>query len=690
MLAAFVEYQPPGQPAAPPPPPPPPEENRRPAGPSTVARLRGAARHPQALAAALGILIGFASVLSAVVAWRASLASIDASRYESLAVQQQARKQQIERDLEGIVAQDLRFVNVFQEHALAARELRTQADSLRDSDPGAADRLDLQAQARMDLARGVRPFFQGAGGAELSDDGTVVYDVAYVLTNLREGNSELRELILTTQRTPELAQRADAKSVSLIGVAAMLVAALFFLTIAQVTRARLSIRQVFFAAGGVLVLVGTLVVRDRRGAGLSGDSREYGEYREREPRDDRLSGIVAVVIAFATLVAAVAGFLQANTGQVAGDKRDEAEQLALIALASAQRSRETAQVELETFAQWVEQRTQAGNAFLASLYSGNDVAHQNELLQEQERWETIAAATLKQSAIDPASEFGPEQDPTFPQRYFAAATEESLGLNALQDAANEEASKLDERAAGYTAVLAMLAVALYLFGLTLAVTGRWLRLGFLSVGVGMLGVALLWMVQSAIAPVYETNDQAAAEYAKGRVARATAYDAAGYATSEQHYNKAIELRPTFARAYAERAAVIFDAASPQRSGFTSIAPPAALARAAADLRAALTLGLENATTLGDLGFYTFAEGAQSARVSRSCSRARTTRAGPSCWTLPSPCIGTTSLLPWPRPAGSTRHAVPTRRPCSRRSTWTRRAAPCARSRSSRSSGSPAH
>src|SRR5689334_14423593 len=45
-------------------------------------------RHPERSAALLAILIGFASVFSAVLAWQASLASIDASRFQSLAVQQ--------------------------------------------------------------------------------------------------------------------------------------------------------------------------------------------------------------------------------------------------------------------------------------------------------------------------------------------------------------------------------------------------------------------------------------------------------------------------------------------------------------------------------------------------------------------------------------------------------------------------
>jgi hypothetical protein len=210
---------------------------------------------PDGPAVALALLIAFGSILSAVVAWRASLASIDASRYASISVQQQARLQQIERDLQGLIAQDLRFVDAFQEHALAARELKAQADEVRPTDPVAADNLDLQAQAELDLTRGVEPFFLGASGPELNEDGTVTYDVAYVLQNLRESNTEWREL--STQRTGELAARADARSVSLIGIAALFVAALFLLTIAQVARPRAQFGRLFFTAGALLIAIGT-------------------------------------------------------------------------------------------------------------------------------------------------------------------------------------------------------------------------------------------------------------------------------------------------------------------------------------------------------------------------------------------------------------------------------------------------
>jgi tetratricopeptide (TPR) repeat protein len=325
---------------------------------------------------------------------------------------------------------------------------------------------------------------------------------------------------------------------------------------------------------------------------------------------DRLPPIVAIIIAFTTLVAAVAGFFETNTAGRAAEWRLDAERLSLQALASGQSAQQSAQVELETFERWVEESTQAGNALVASLYAGSGTPAANALSLEEQRWQAIADSTLKLTDIDPQGEYGPEQDPTFPERYLASASQESLRLTALADAADEQANGIDRQVATYTAVLAMLAVSLYLFGLTLAVSGSSLRVGFLTVGVVLLTVSSTWLVQTAAAPASATSDEAAAEYAQARVASMTAHDTAGYQAAEAHYDRAIALRPTFARAYAERAGVIFNAASPQRSGFVSLAPPEALERARADLQHALALGLENAQTLGDLAFYGFAEGVQ--------------------------------------------------------------------------------
>ena len=328
--------------------------------------------------------------------------------------------------------------------------------------------------------------------------------------------------------------------------------------------------------------------------------------------EDRLSSLVAVLIALTTLLGAVVGYLQADTSNVSSDRRLAAEQLSLQALGTAERSQQQAQIEFEAFVHSIEQQTAAANAFLRFIQEkGSLPTTQSERLRlEHERWQKLAESTLRLSDIDPEGEFGPANDPTFPARYFANASYESFRLNALQDAGNEEASRLDARAASYTAILAMLAVSLYLFGLTLAERARWLRRGFLAVGLVLAVIAGVWTALTAAESVPSASEEAAVAYARGRVAGLTAYDNSGYAEAEAHLNRAIERRPTFAAAYVYRAAAIVSAASPQRTGFASIIPEEALRRARADLQQARQLGLETASVYGSLGFYAFLEGVQ--------------------------------------------------------------------------------
>jgi tetratricopeptide (TPR) repeat protein len=342
-----------------------------------------------------------------------------------------------------------------------------------------------------------------------------------------------------------------------------------------------------------------------------GQAGDAGVNHSAEAHSDRLSIVVAVIIALATLVAAITGYLQENASVAASDTRSAAEAHSLAAFASAQSSASRAQVAYEAYGRWVEQQTAATSALLAGLYAGDDEARSRALDLERERWLTAAEATRRLTDIDLESEFGPERDPTFPARYFAAAEQESFRLGALQDAADERATQNDERAATYTAALAMLAVALYLFGLTLAVRAAWLRRGFFAVGLVLLMTGGGWAAATATLPPPASDDAAATAYARARVASNTAYDEAGYRAAEQLYDEAIRLRPTFARAYAERAGSIILGATPQRSGLISLVPTDALRRARVDLEQARSLGLANAQTHASLGFYAFVEGLQS-------------------------------------------------------------------------------
>jgi hypothetical protein len=58
----------------------------------------------------------------------------------------------------------------------------------------------------------------------------------------------------------QLARQADARTLSLLAVAALVVLALFLLTIAQVARRRPKLRNSFLALGGTLVLCSGLAL----------------------------------------------------------------------------------------------------------------------------------------------------------------------------------------------------------------------------------------------------------------------------------------------------------------------------------------------------------------------------------------------------------------------------------------------
>ena len=582
--------------------------------PQRPSRVRNALRHPERSGALLALLIGYASVFSAVLAWQASVANIDASRFQSLAVQQQARREQIERELEGTVEQDQRFITDYQEHALDARQIQAQADSIRSTDSDAADALDVQAQSEAALARALEPFFTGASGIALDANGNVPYDTAFVLRSLQDADPELREL--QTSTVGDQANAANDKAIQLTAIAALVVAALFFLTVAEVAPDTAPDPSGVLCRGWRDGSRRDAVVRVHRGRRVSGGAPAtvpVAPGRDARSEEQRLAGIVAIIIA---LRHARRSLRRLPPGRCLEPGQQPARSGRTTVTAGARELTERA----------TERPGQPPDvpALHRRAHPVGQRAARRRLRGRgrQHRAAAGAPARVGPLGIDrgldaasdehrPAGDFGPDKDPTFPRRYFANATADSLRLNALVDAADEEAANTDQRSSAYTAILATLAVSLYLFGLTLAVNGRWLRYGFLTVGLVLMGFGTLWLAQVALTPAFVTNDEAASAYANGRVAELTAVDAAGFKAAEDDFSKAIQLRPTFARAYADRATVIFEGASPQRTGYISIVPVDALRRARADLESARALGLANAQTYGDLGFYTFSEAIQS-------------------------------------------------------------------------------
>ncbi len=230
-------------PEAPPPPPP--------SGIRLVGDGRDAEGVSDRFASIVAIVIAFMSIASAVVAWRASEASNLAQDLDNRAVQELAQQQQARQGLEGLVAQDRRLLIRYQGHVGAARGLRERAAELRGENAELADVLELEAHAEQAQARVLAPYFRG-GGLRFADDGSVSYDEQAALADLFAGDETLREL--RPDETQAEGDRQHRKALELVGSAAVIIGALFFLTIASIGARRL--RPLFAALGGIAAAAG--------------------------------------------------------------------------------------------------------------------------------------------------------------------------------------------------------------------------------------------------------------------------------------------------------------------------------------------------------------------------------------------------------------------------------------------------
>ncbi len=192
-------------------------------------------------------LIAFTSVLGAVGAWRASVASgaaADADRKgfaDNVAGTQQRAAILIRSD--GILLDYVRM-HAYQDRAAA---LRTQAQT---ASPDDAARLGVEADADQKLAELLRSTIDPDA---IRPDGTLdlrrKFQIEFALAASQQDLDPAPDFALS--------DRMRTKAEHLIGLTALFIAAALFLTLAQVSRTQA--RRLYFI-GGLAVLVGTSVL----------------------------------------------------------------------------------------------------------------------------------------------------------------------------------------------------------------------------------------------------------------------------------------------------------------------------------------------------------------------------------------------------------------------------------------------
>jgi hypothetical protein len=329
---------------------------------------------------------------------------------------------------------------------------------------------------------------------------------------------------------------------------------------------------------------------------------------------DSFARRIAVAIAVATFLAAIVGFLQHQASTENGAAALRAQRYAIEATGALVLSQERARVAVDAWATSLEQRVQAANLSQVLMYAPEPEKARLEV--RRLGWISLAERTEQLSGIRRDSPDGPDLDPTFPSRLLVSSSREAIRLEALQDAANEVGGLWSNQATAYTAVLAILAVALYLLGFSLTISVRRAKRLFAVAGVVLIAVAGTWTGTQVASSPRASADEAAAAYADGTVALRTAFDQSGLETAVRELTRAIELRPSFARAYLARSSARFRLGSPQQEGFLSVISDEALAASSDDLARAYELGLDDTALLGDLGFQRFLQGLKGGDAAR--------------------------------------------------------------------------
>lgn len=316
---------------------------------------------------------------------------------------------------------------------------------------------------------------------------------------------------------------------------------------------------------------------------------------------DRFKKIVAIVVVSITFFAAIIGFLQTSaSNKEEVEARDS--QIAAVTGFGTQidaDARYSAAYDVYAEDRLVERRSLIAHARARLV---GDEPERDALNRETVRYASVREALAGLSPLLSDKRYSEDSDPAFPNRFFADAIVESDKAKLQQMARAELVNAYGGKADAYVAVLTVLAVALFLVGLSLTVAGRGRRLLFIP-GVGLAAWCVLWSGVITARQVSETPVRAINAVAEGnRLLSQQDYEGA-----IASYTSALDARPDYGIAFAGRSDAHFLQGSPQRGeDFVSITAPESLEASIEDAERAIEHGEGSSLdVVGSLGFNYF-------------------------------------------------------------------------------------
>ncbi len=338
-------------------------------------------------------------------------------------------------------------------------------------------------------------------------------------------------------------------------------------------------------------------------AGPSGPAGEQGVEQgggSGRPPAKPSSRFLTIAVVVATLLAAIVGYMLNRASSASSNYADLAQQLGLEASAAQTGDYQQAETDYSNYlADQALQAKASAEMFESYLQSPNAI-----------QWADLYTSTVDQVRQDarllpadmrPGLPDG-NPDPNFPQDFFAARAEGATTLQAESDGYNDASGKWAGLATRFTAIVTLLAVALFLFGSAFTLYGA-SRVLFAVVGVLLVLVGSLWGGFVGDEQPGTPSLAAARDYARGVVAAARAVTPSQYQPAIDDFEAAITARPDDAQAYAQLAdAEVVRGSQELGGGFISNTSAYWQERAAHDEAEAYDLGDRDAGVVWGLGW----------------------------------------------------------------------------------------
>lgn len=589
----------------------------------------------------VALLMAAVSLIGAFVSFTAAERTSDASHLTALASQQYSEEQQVDQQIEAVIAQDQRTLVRAEPEWRAYQEAIRAADAVRAADPVLAARLDMESQAAFARYAQIYSFFRQGLPTQTSE--TLVSDPETVRAELEVYDARLFRGSSTLTRSEAVA--AASRASGTVGAGILLVGALLLLTLGHVAGGRGGVAFAFagaalalgatvwfivlnigaaqwllgFAAATLLVVLITRVPRVQ--AGLAGLERHsslvsalasaaradpMANASPEGPSNAEFERFIAVAIAAATLLGATVGFMQAQASRAAEEEGWRAQDSGVRAIGALRSAEEDFALQLDQYEQAMILAADAWSARQEAAfvhYSGRSaeastldaVAERREAAWRHQVELSDLATELGTNGVVGRAELRP---------YYAEVWRDAATLVGIQDAANSASETWGARGSAYLAVLSWLAVAVYLLGLSITFRAPVARRVLTGVGLILIVLAAIYAAKTASdarPPSQDVVEQAAEAYAAGFVL-ASASDPVG-AVAE--YTKAVELRPDFGIASRDLAQAIMETGSAEGVGFRASFTESAVNDAIAALEAARANRADTAGVLLNLGAMLF-------------------------------------------------------------------------------------